>query len=116
MNRPDFLIGAALGLIVVCCSARAAPDDQDLHRMAGGIIAAGVSGWTGSAWQGAAAGCAANVAKEALDAAGMGVADRRDIVSGCAGAAVGALVGVGAHRLFVRQSRDAVTVGVRFSF
>ena len=116
-NHIAAAIGACLALsLVYCTKARAqGMDDQALHRLAGASIAASVSGWTGSGMRGFAAGCGANVLKEALDATGMGVADVRDIRSGCAGAAVGALLGVGAHRLVIHSLRGGAVVAVRFS-
>ncbi|MCW1959825.1 MAG: hypothetical protein KIH64_015025 [Mycobacterium sp.] len=107
------LIAIALGACIAH-SAKAAPaiDDQQLHRLAGGGIAAAAAVWTQSPMTGFAWGCGANVAKELLDAAGMGVADHRDLIAGCVGAAVGAQGG----RLSITRTPGGTQVQIRIRF
>lgn len=115
MNRfASIMIAFALGALGAR-SAVAAPnvDDKQLHGLAGAGISLVATGLTQSAWKGFAAGCGANVVKELADAAGMGVADSKDIVAGCLGAAIGAGVG---QVVFVRPGKSGVQVGLALKF
>lgn len=96
-------------------AVKAAPnvDDKQLHGLAGAGIAVAATGLTQSAWKGFIAGCGANVIKEGLDAAGMGVPDAKDIAAGCLGAAIGAGAG---HIVFVRPTKGGAQVGVALKF
>jgi hypothetical protein len=114
MNRVITLtLAIALGAFA-SHTVRAAPavDDVQLHGLAGGVIAITATGLTQSAWQGFAYGCGANVLKEVLDHAGMGVADPKDLIAGCAGAALGATSG----RFLVRRIRGGAEVIFRTEF
>lgn len=104
----------ALLALAVLISAPAFAQDKALHFGAGAAIAAAVTATTNNAGLGFTAGCAAGVLKEAYDARhpARHTVGGADLVVTCLGAGLGA----GATRWYIRRDNGTTTVTYNWTF